>query len=33
MPSVRGVALRSEIPSFSRVVTREDVKAYADAGG
>jgi len=33
MPSVRGVALRSEIPSISRVVTREDVKAYADAGG
>jgi acyl dehydratase len=33
MPSVREVAVRSDIPSLSRVVTREDVKAYADAGG
>lgn len=33
MPSVRDVAVRAEIPSSSRVVTREDVKAYADAGG
>ena len=33
MPSVRDVAVRSDIPSLSRVVTREDVKAYADAGG
>jgi acyl dehydratase len=33
MPSVREVAIRSDIPSLSRVVTREDVKAYADAGG
>ena len=33
MPSVRDVADRSDIPSLSRVVTREDVKAYADAGG
>ena len=33
MPSVRDVAVGSEIPSLSRVVTREDVKAYADAGG
>ena len=33
MPSVRDVAVRSDIPPLSRVVTREDVKAYADAGG
>jgi acyl dehydratase len=33
MPSVRDVAVRSDIPSLSRVVTREVVKAYADAGG
>lgn len=33
MPSVRDVRVRSDIPSLSRVVTREDVKAYADAGG
>jgi acyl dehydratase len=33
MPSVRDVAVRSDVPSLSRVVTREDVKAYADAGG
>jgi acyl dehydratase len=33
MPSVRDVVVRSDIPSLSRVVTREDVKAYADAGG
>ena len=33
MPSVRDVAVRTEIPSLSRVVTREDVKAYAEAGG
>lgn len=33
MPSVRDVTVRSDIPSLSRVVTREDVKAYADAGG
>ena len=33
MPSARDVAVRSDIPSLSRVVTREDVKAYADAGG
>ncbi len=33
MPSVRDVAVRSDIPSLSRVVTRENVKAYADAGG
>jgi acyl dehydratase len=33
MPSVRDVAVRSDIPSLARVVTREDVKAYADAGG
>jgi acyl dehydratase len=33
MPSVRDVAVRTDIPSLSRVVTREDVKAYAEAGG
>jgi acyl dehydratase len=33
MPSVRDVANRTDIPSLSRVVTREDVKAYAEAGG
>jgi len=33
MPSVRDVQVRTDIPSLSRVVTREDVKAYADAGG
>ena len=33
MPSTRDVAVRSDIPPLARVVTREDVKAYADAGG
>jgi acyl dehydratase len=33
MPSVRQVEVRSDIPSLSRVVTRKDVKAYADVGG
>jgi acyl dehydratase len=33
MPSVRDVAVRQDLPSLSRVVTRDDVKAYADAGG
>ncbi len=33
MPSVRDVAVRTDIPSLSRVVTRGDVKAYAEAGG
>jgi acyl dehydratase len=33
MPSVRDVAVRHDLPELSRVVTREDVKAYADAGG
>ncbi len=33
MPSVRDVEVRTDIPSLSRVVTREDVKAYAEAGG
>jgi acyl dehydratase len=33
MPSVRGVAVRDDLPPHARVVTREDVKAYADAGG
>jgi acyl dehydratase len=33
MPSAREVTDRRELPTLSRVVTREDVKAYADAGG
>jgi acyl dehydratase len=33
MPSIREVEVRSDIPQLARVVTREDVKAYADAGG
>lgn len=33
MPSVRDVVVSSELPSLSRVVIPEDVKAYADAGG
>jgi acyl dehydratase len=33
MPSVHEVEIRANIPSFSRVVTREDVRAYAEAGG
>jgi acyl dehydratase len=33
MPSRGDVALRQDLPELTRVVTREDVKAYADAGG
>lgn len=33
MPNVRDVAVRHDLPSVRRVVTREDVKAYAEAGG
>ena len=33
MPSVRDVAVRNDLPPLTRVVRREDVKAYADAGG
>jgi len=33
MPSLRDTEVGSEIPALSRVVTAEDVKAYADAGG
>jgi acyl dehydratase len=33
MPSIRDVAVGAEIPRLTRVVTREDVRAYADAGG
>ena len=33
MPSVRDVQVPSDLPSLSRVVTPETVKAYADAGG
>jgi acyl dehydratase len=33
MPSIKDVAVRHDLPELTRVVTREDVKAYADAGG
>jgi acyl dehydratase len=33
MPSVRDVAIGHDLPELTRVVTREDVRAYADAGG
>jgi acyl dehydratase len=33
MPSVRDAAVGFDLPLLSRVVTAEDVKAYADAGG
>jgi acyl dehydratase len=33
MPSLDDIAIRTEVPALSRVVTAEDVKAYADAGG
>ena len=33
MPSLRDIEVGSEIPALSRVVTADDVKAYADAGG
>jgi acyl dehydratase len=33
MPSVRDVRVPSDLPTVSRVVTSEAVKAYADAGG
>lgn len=33
MPNVHDVAVRHDLPSVRRVVTREDVKAYAEAGG
>lgn len=33
MPPVRDVSVGADIPSRRRAVTREDVKAYADAGG
>jgi acyl dehydratase len=33
MPSVRQVEVGSELPPLARVVTAEDVKAYAEAGG
>jgi acyl dehydratase len=33
MPSVHEVEVRAEIPPLARVVTREDVRAYAEAGG
>ena len=33
MPSLDDVAVRQDLPELTRVVTREDVKAYADAGG
>jgi acyl dehydratase len=33
MPSVRDVDARNELPTLARVVTRADVRAYAEAGG
>ena len=33
MPSLRGVEVGTDIPALTRLVTAEDVKAYADAGG
>ena len=33
MPSARDDAAGQEVPTLARIVTREDVKAYADAGG
>jgi acyl dehydratase len=33
MPPLRDIEVGSEIPSLTRLVTAEDVKAYADAGG
>jgi acyl dehydratase len=33
MRSIKDVAVRQDLPELKRVVTREDVKAYADAGG
>ena len=33
MPNVRDVAVRHDLPAMRRVVTREDVKAYAEVGG
>jgi acyl dehydratase len=33
MPSIKDVAVRLDLPSLARVVTRENVKAYADVGG
>lgn len=33
MPTVDQVAAQADVPTLSRVVTREDVRAYADAGG
>ena len=33
MPSARDVEVGTEVPPLARVVTTEDVRAYADAGG
>ena len=33
MPSVHDVSIRMDLPTLTRVVTAEDVKAYALAGG
>jgi meromycolic acid (3R)-3-hydroxyacyl-[acyl-carrier protein] dehydratase HadB len=33
MPSTGDVAVGDEVPTLVRVVTRDDVKAYAEAGG
>jgi acyl dehydratase len=33
MPTIDEVGAHTDVPAMSRVVTRDDVKAYADAGG
>jgi acyl dehydratase len=33
MPSIRDVAVADDVPTLTRVVTREDVKAYAELSG
>ena len=33
MPSAHDAEVQTEVPALSRVVTAEEVKAYADAGG
>ena len=33
MPSLRDIEVGTDVPALTRLVTAEDVKAYADAGG
>ena len=33
MPSINDVTVHQDLPELTRVVTREDVRAYAEAGG